>query len=89
MNRVNHSGFAICQFCICRIWYSISQTASDGNPHRGKPMIARSALSPLSPAPSARRYAASELDRSARSSKPPTVPLKARPKIENIFADNV
>jgi hypothetical protein len=28
---------------------------SDGNLHRGKPMIARSARSPSSPAPSARR----------------------------------
>ena len=33
------------------------------------PMIARSALSPSSPAPSARRYAASRLDRSVRPSK--------------------
>jgi hypothetical protein len=66
---------------------------SDGNPHRGKPMIARSALSPSSPAPSARRYAASELDRSARSSKTVNRALKqrhdARRKIENTFADNV
>jgi len=33
------------------------------------PMIARSAPSPSSPAPSARRYAALGLDRSARPSK--------------------
>ena len=39
----------------CKIWYSISRTVSDGNLHRGKPMIARSARSPSSPALSARR----------------------------------
>jgi hypothetical protein len=32
----------------CKIWYSISRTVSDGNLHRGKPMIARSARSPSS-----------------------------------------
>jgi len=60
---------------------------------RSKPIVARFALSPSSSAPSARRYAASDLDRSARSSKPLTAPLKysqdARRKIENTFADNV
>ena len=59
----------------------------------GRPMIARSALSSSSLAPLTRRYAASELDRSARSSNPPTAPLKqpqdARRQIENTFADNV
>ena len=58
---------------------------------RSKPIVAPSALSPSSSAPSARRYAASELDRSARSSKPLTAPgLKhsqdARQKIENTFS---
>jgi hypothetical protein len=38
----------------CRIWYSISRLVY-GNLHRGKPMIARSARSPSSPTPSARR----------------------------------
>ncbi len=60
----------------CKIWYLIFRTVADGNLHRGKWMIARSALSPSSSAPSARRYAALELDRSAQSSKLPTAPLK-------------
>ena len=47
-----------------------------GPVQRSKPIVAPSALSPSSSAPSARRYAASELDRSARSSKPLTAPLK-------------
>jgi hypothetical protein len=59
---------------------------------RSKAIVAPSALSPSSSAPSARRYAASELDRSARSSKPLTAPgLKQTPrmlaeKIENTFS---
>ena len=40
---------------ICRIWYSISRTVSDDGGHRGGMMVARSALSPSSPAPAARR----------------------------------
>ena len=39
----------------CRIWYSISRTVSDDGGHRGGMMVARSALSPSSPAPAARR----------------------------------
>jgi hypothetical protein len=54
-----------------KIWYLIFRTVSDGNLHRCKWMIARSALSPSSSAPSVRRCAALELDRSARSSKLP------------------
>src|SRR6266536_2126365 len=54
---------------ICKNWYSISQTASDSGAHHGTRMIARSAPSTSSPAPSARRYAALGLDRSARPSK--------------------
>jgi hypothetical protein len=54
----------------CRNWYSISRTASDNGAHHGTRMIARSAPSPSSPAPSARRYAALGPDCSARPSKP-------------------
>jgi hypothetical protein len=39
----------------CRIWYSISRTVSDDDTHCGGMTIARSALSPSSPAPAARR----------------------------------
>ena len=53
------------EWLICRIWYSTSRTLSDHDAH----MIARSALSQSSPAPSARRKAALGLDRFARPSK--------------------
>jgi hypothetical protein len=54
---------------MCRIWYSTSRTVSDDDVHRLTLMIARSALSQSSPAPSARRNAALGLDCSARPSK--------------------
>ena len=53
----------------CRIWYSISRTMSDYYGIAITFMIARSALSPSSPAPSARRNAAVGLDGSTRPSK--------------------
>ena len=73
-------------------WQGVGVPCRDyqGPVQRSKPIVAPSALSPSSSAPSARRYAASELDRSARSSKPLTAPLKhsqdARRKIENTFS---
>jgi hypothetical protein len=57
------------EWLICRIWYSTSRTLSDHDAHRATLMIARSALSQSSPAPSARRKAALGLDRFARPSK--------------------
>src|SRR6266567_3276208 len=63
----------------CKNWYSISRTVLDNHAHHGTRMIARSAPSPSSPAPSARRYAALGLDRSARPSKGDTMPqMRAR-----------
>ena len=57
---------------------------------RSKPIVAPSALSPSSSAPSARRYAASELDRSARSSKPLTAPgLKQTPRMPRMLAEKI
>ncbi len=61
----------------CKNWYSISRTVLDNHAHHGTRMIARSAPSPSSPAPSARRYAALGLDRSARPSKGDTMPQNA------------
>jgi hypothetical protein len=54
---------------ICKNRYSTPRTLSDGGAHRAQGIIARSAHSPSSPAPPARRFAADGLDRSARPSK--------------------
>jgi len=54
---------------ICKKWYPISRTVSEEVVHRVTRMMPRSAPSPSSPAPSARRYAALGLDRSARPRK--------------------
>ena len=54
---------------ICKIWYSTMQTVSDLSTHPDCSTVARYAHSPSSPAPSARRFAAVGLDRSARPSK--------------------
>jgi hypothetical protein len=53
---------------ICKIWYLISRTVSDDDPHWVTLMIARSALSPSSRAFGAPRCGI-ELDCSARPSK--------------------
>jgi hypothetical protein len=63
--RMGRRGDAI----ICKIRYLTSQTVSDTTRIAVTLMIARSAFSPSSPAPSARRHAAWELDRLARPSK--------------------
>ncbi|HEY7246636.1 MAG TPA: hypothetical protein VH678_22410 [Xanthobacteraceae bacterium] len=55
-NKVGHNRWVTDADVVnCRIWYSISRTVSDDDAHRGGMMIARSALSPSSPAPAARR----------------------------------
>jgi hypothetical protein len=53
----------------CKIWYLISRTVSDDDAHCGDMMIARSALSPLSPRLRRAALCGFRLDRSARPSK--------------------
>src|SRR5215467_14049823 len=73
----------------CKIWHLISRTMSEATRIAATTMIARSAPSPSSPAPSARRYAALGLDRSARRANPATVPPMRCSYAATRLSDNV